>query len=38
MNWEDRNLPDAYIEIDYQETLVHVEICPWITEDLDYEF
>lgn len=38
MNWLDRNLPDVYIEIDYQETIVNVEISPWITEDLDYEF
>ena len=38
MNWQDRNLPDVYIEIDYQETVVNVVISPWVTEDLDYEF
>lgn len=38
MNWQDRNLPDVYIEIDYQETVVNVEISPWVTEDLDFEF
>ena len=38
MNWQDRNLPDVYVELDYQETLVKVVISPWVTEDLDYEF
>ncbi len=38
INWQERNLPDVYIEIDYQETTVQVLISPWVTEDLDYEF
>lgn len=38
MNWQDRNLPDIYVEFNYQETLVNVVISPWVTEDLDYVF
>lgn len=38
MSWDDKNLPDAYIEIDYQETEVTVSISPWAVEDLGFEF
>ena len=38
MNWQDRNLPDAYVEINYQEAVISVVISPWVVEDLDYEF
>lgn len=38
VSWEDRNLPDAYVEINFQEKSVNVSVSPWVTEDLEYEF
>lgn len=38
VSWEDRNLPDAYVEINFQEASVSVSVSPWVTEDLEYEF
>jgi len=38
ITWEEKNLPDVYIEVDYQQTTVSVSVSPWGTVDLDYEF
>lgn len=38
ISWEEENLPDIYIEIDYRETAVSVRIDPWDKSDIQYEF
>lgn len=38
ISWMEKNLPDVYIEVDYQQTTVSVSVSPWGTVDLDYEF
>jgi len=38
VTWTEKNLPDVYIEVDYQQTTVTVSVTPWGTVDLDYEF
>ena len=38
ISWEEKDLPDIYIEIDYRETSVSVRIDPWDNSHIQYEF
>lgn len=37
ITWTEKNLPDVYIEIDYQQTEVTVAVDPWTETGLEYE-
>ena len=36
ISWTEKNLPDLYIEIDFQETTVNVGVFPWGEQELEY--
>lgn len=38
ITWKEKNLPDIYIEIDYQETTVEVRVDPWGETTLVYDY
>ena len=38
VTWEEKNLPDIEVLIDYQEMKVEVSVTEWGEENLNYEF
>lgn len=38
ISWDEKNLPDVNVVIDYKEMHVSVSICEWSQENLDYNF
>jgi hypothetical protein len=36
ITWTEKNLPDLYIEIDFEETTVNVGVYPWGEQELEY--
>jgi hypothetical protein len=36
ITWTEKNLPDIYVEIDFQETTVNVGVYPWGEQELEY--
>lgn len=38
VTWTEKNLPDVFLEIDYEEFSVNVSVFPWIQEELKYDF
>ena len=38
ITWEEKNLPDVYIQIDYREMQIQVQVSPWGSENISYEF
>ena len=36
ITWTEKNLPDLYIEIDFEETTVNVGVFPWGEQELEY--
>lgn len=38
ISWNEKNLPDVLLEIDYVQSLISVKITPWSDNEIQYEF